>query len=44
MPRASGFRIGKVSGIPIYLHPSWFVIFALITFSLATQFTQQHPG
>jgi Zn-dependent protease/predicted transcriptional regulator len=23
--------------------PSWFVIFALITFSLATQFTQQHP-
>ena len=44
MPRASGFRIGKVSGIPIYLHPSWFVIFALITFSLATQFTQQHPS
>jgi len=44
MPRASGFRIAKVSGIPIYLHPSWFVIFALITFSLATQFTQQHPG
>ena len=44
MPRASGFRIAKVSGIPIYLPPRWFVIFALITFSLATQFTQQHPG
>jgi Zn-dependent protease/predicted transcriptional regulator len=43
MPRASGLRIGRVFGIPIYIHPSWFVIFALITFSLATQFTQQHP-
>ena len=43
MARASGLRIGHVFGIPIYVHPSWFVIFALITFSLATQFTQQHP-
>lgn len=43
MARASGLRIGRVFGIPIYIHPSWFVIFALITFSLATQFTQQHP-
>lgn len=43
MARAPGFRIGRVFGIPIYLHPSWFVIFFLITFSLATQFTQQHP-
>lgn len=44
MSPASGLRIGRVFGIPIYIHPSWFVIFALITFSLATQFTQQHPG
>jgi Zn-dependent protease/predicted transcriptional regulator len=43
MAHASGLRIGRVFGIPIYVHPSWFVIFALITFSLATQFTQQHP-
>jgi Zn-dependent protease/predicted transcriptional regulator len=43
MARASGFRIGRVFGIPIYLHPSWFLIFFLMTFSLATQFTQQHP-
>lgn len=43
MARVSGLRIGHVFGIPIYVHPSWFVIFALITFSLATQFTQQHP-
>jgi Zn-dependent protease/predicted transcriptional regulator len=44
MARASGLRIGRVFRIPIYVHPSWFVIFALITFSLATQFTQQHPS
>lgn len=41
--RAPGLRIGRILGVPIYLHPSWFVIFFLITFSLATQFTQQHP-
>jgi Zn-dependent protease/predicted transcriptional regulator len=40
----SGIRIGRVFGIPIYLHTSWFVIFALITLSLATQFKYQHPG
>jgi len=39
----SGLRIGKIFGIPIYLHSSWFIIFALITFSLAMQFTDQHP-
>jgi Zn-dependent protease/CBS domain-containing protein len=36
-------RIGRILGIPIYLHPSWFIIFALITVSLATQFANQHP-
>ncbi len=40
---ASGLRIGRVFGIPIYLHASWFIIFALITLSLATQFASQHP-
>ncbi len=43
MARAAGMKIGRVFGIPIYVHPSWFIIFALITFSLATQFAQQHP-
>ncbi len=38
-----GLRIGYIFGIPIYLHPSWLIIFALITLSLATQYTQQHP-
>lgn len=34
----SSFRLGKIMGIPIYLHLSWFVIFALVTVSLSLQF------
>ena len=41
---SSGIRLGRILGIPIYLHPSWFIIFALITFSLQAQFTSQHPS
>jgi len=41
---ASSIRIGRIFGISIYLHPSWFLIFALITLSLRTQFTAQHPS
>ncbi|HKQ87185.1 MAG TPA: site-2 protease family protein [Candidatus Acidoferrales bacterium] len=41
---ASGMRIGRIFGIPIYIHTSWFIIFALITLSLATQFKYQHPA
>ena len=37
-------RIGKILGIPIYLHSTWVIIFAAITYSLALQFEQQHPG
>jgi len=40
----SGIHIGQIFGISIYLHPSWFLIFALITLSLRTQFTTQHPS
>lgn len=43
MAPASGFKVARVMGIPIYLHPSWFIIFLLITATLATQFTAQHP-
>ena len=39
----SGIKLGRIFGIPIYLHSSWFIIFALITISLATQFASQHP-
>ncbi len=44
MEQQTGIRVGQILKIPIYLHPSWFIIFALITFSLGTQFKQQHPG
>jgi Zn-dependent protease len=43
MPTRSGLRIGTILGIPIYLHASWLLIFGLITYSLAMQFTQAHP-
>jgi Zn-dependent protease/predicted transcriptional regulator len=41
--RAPGLQIGHIFGIPIYLHPSWLIIFALITVMLGVQFTAQHP-
>jgi Zn-dependent protease/predicted transcriptional regulator len=34
----ASIRLGRVAGIPIGLHYSWFVIAALITLSLAAQF------
>lgn len=40
----TGIPLGRIFGIPIYLHTSWFIIFFLITLSLATQFTSEHPG
>jgi Zn-dependent protease/predicted transcriptional regulator len=43
MPISPGLRIGRILGIPIYVHPSWMIIFVLITMSLAMQFTQEHP-
>jgi Zn-dependent protease/predicted transcriptional regulator len=38
-----GLKVGRILGIPIYLHASWVIIFFLVTFSLAIQFTQEHP-
>ena len=43
MNRASGFRIAKILGIPIYLDASWLLIFGLITYTLAMNFRQLHP-
>jgi Zn-dependent protease len=41
----SGLRIGKIIGIPIELHVSWFLIFGLLTWSLATGLLpQEYPG
>jgi len=41
----SGIRVGRAFGIPIFVHPSWLVIFGLITWTLATgYFPQEYPN
>jgi Zn-dependent protease/CBS domain-containing protein len=41
----SAWRVGRVAGIEIGIHPSWLVIAFLVTYSLAVaQFPQQYPG
>ncbi len=42
--RGAGLKIGRIFGIPIYLHTSWFLIFALFTFSLAEEFATVNPN
>jgi Zn-dependent protease len=44
MQITSGLKIGRILGIPIYVHSSWIFIFGLITWYLGMQYTQQHPG
>jgi Zn-dependent protease/predicted transcriptional regulator len=44
MVRGAGLKIGRVFGIPIYLHPSWFIIFLLVAPSLARLFGTANPG
>jgi Zn-dependent protease/CBS domain-containing protein len=41
--RRSGIKIGRVFGIPIYLHLSWILIFGLITYSLVDEFGARYP-
>jgi Zn-dependent protease/predicted transcriptional regulator len=36
-------RIGKILGIPIYLHSTWVIIFAAITYSFSDQFQHAYP-
>ncbi len=43
MNRGSGLRIGKILGIPIYLHSTWVFIFAAITYLIAKQYQHDHP-
>ncbi len=44
MNRGSGLRIGKILGIPIYLHSTWVFIFAAITWIIASQYKRDHPN
>ena len=41
--RRTGIKIGRVFGIPIYLHLSWILIFALISYSLVDEFGARYP-
>lgn len=43
MPNASGLRIGKILGIPIYIHASWIIVFVLITMMISLMFKAEHP-
>ncbi len=40
----SNIRLGRISGIEIGLHYSWFIIAALIMFSLGEHFRQVYPN
>jgi Zn-dependent protease/predicted transcriptional regulator len=40
--RGEGIQIGRINGIPIFLHPSWFLIFALIAYSFVSEFAALH--
>jgi Zn-dependent protease/predicted transcriptional regulator len=43
MSTGPGLRIGRILGIPIYVHATWVFIFALITYSLKIQFAHDYP-
>ena len=40
--RKEGIQIGRIYGIPIFLHTSWFIIFGLIAFSFVSEFDALH--
>ncbi len=42
--RGAGLKIGRILGIPIYLHSSWFLIFALITYQFGQDFASLNSG
>jgi Zn-dependent protease len=44
MAPRQGMSIGRILGIPIYLHSTWVIIFAAITYSLAMQFEHDYPN
>ena len=40
----ASLHIGRIAGVPLHLHFSWFLIAGLITLSLAGRFQQTHPA
>jgi Zn-dependent protease/CBS domain-containing protein len=39
-----GIRLGRIFGIDLILDPSWIIIFAFLTWSLAAMFARAHPS
>jgi Zn-dependent protease/CBS domain-containing protein len=37
-------RLGRLLGIPVGVHYSWFIVFVLVTLSLVVQFATDYPG
>lgn len=44
LPTRPGFRIFTLAGIPIYVHPTWLVIFGLITWELVDDLAKEHTS
>ncbi len=42
--RSGSIRIGKLLGIPIYLHSSWFFFVAIMVYALQSQFATSNPS
>jgi Zn-dependent protease/predicted transcriptional regulator len=40
----SGFRIGRILGIPIHLHPTWFLVFLLVVLQLWGYLANEYPS
>jgi len=40
----SGIRLGRILGIPIYLHPTWFLVFLLVAFGLWSHLATAYPA
>jgi Zn-dependent protease len=40
----SRIKVGRMKGITVQLDPTWFIIFALITFSLSRQLQEEYPS
>ncbi|NNL64861.1 MAG: site-2 protease family protein [Myxococcales bacterium] len=40
----SGLRIGRIFGIPVHLHPTWFVVFLLVVVGLWNQLGSEYPA
>ncbi len=43
-PVAEGWQLLKIRGIPVRIHPSWFVILAMVTFALERAYRSQLAG